>query len=114
MLAGISDYAASTAHTREIARGERFPFGRNWQHLLRFIDEERINNAEISLLRMLRLPELNGRTFLDVGCGSGLSSLAARRLGAIVHAFDFDAQSVACAMELRRRYGFDDSAWTIE
>jgi 2-polyprenyl-6-hydroxyphenyl methylase/3-demethylubiquinone-9 3-methyltransferase len=114
MLAGIGDYAASTAHTREIARGERFAFGRNWQHLLRLIDEERISNAEISLLRMLRLPELNGRTFLDVGCGSGLSSLAARRLGAIVHAFDFDAQSVACAMELRRRYAFDDSAWTIE
>jgi len=110
----MSDYAATSAHTQEIARGERFAFGRNWQQLLRVIDEERINHAETSLARMLRLHQLNGLRFLDIGCGSGLSSLAARRLGAVVHAFDFDAQSVACAIELRRRYGFDDSAWTIE
>jgi 2-polyprenyl-6-hydroxyphenyl methylase/3-demethylubiquinone-9 3-methyltransferase len=114
MLAGTSHYEATSAHTQEIARGERFAFGRNWQQLLRVIDEDRINHAETSLSRMLRLHQLNGLTFLDVGCGSGLSSLAARRLGAVVHAFDFDAQSVACAMELRRRYGFDDPAWTIE
>jgi 2-polyprenyl-3-methyl-5-hydroxy-6-metoxy-1,4-benzoquinol methylase len=114
MLAGTSDYAASSAHTREVARGERFAFGRNWQQLLRLIDEDRVNHAEVSLARMLRLHQLNGLTFLDIGCGSGLSSLAARRLGAVVHAFDFDAQSVACAMELRGRFGFEDSAWTIE
>jgi 2-polyprenyl-6-hydroxyphenyl methylase/3-demethylubiquinone-9 3-methyltransferase len=114
MLAGTTDYAASSAHAQEIERGERFEFGRNWQQLLRVIDEERINHAEAALQRMLRLQQLNGLRFLDVGCGSGLSSLVARRLGATVHAFDFDARSVACAMELRRRYGFEDSAWTIE
>lgn len=57
---------------------------------------------------------LAGCRFLDVGCGSGLFSLAARRLGAQVHSFDFDPQSVACAEELRRRYFPDDHQWTIE
>jgi 2-polyprenyl-3-methyl-5-hydroxy-6-metoxy-1,4-benzoquinol methylase len=57
---------------------------------------------------------LAGCRFLDVGCGSGLFSLAARRLGARVHSFDFDPQSVACAEELSRRYFPDDDQWTIE
>jgi 2-polyprenyl-6-hydroxyphenyl methylase/3-demethylubiquinone-9 3-methyltransferase len=51
---------------------------------------------------------------LDVGSGSGLSSLAARRLGATVTSFDYDGQSVACTEELRRRYMPDDPFWTIE
>ncbi len=114
MLAGTREYAASSVPTVEIARGERFAFGRNWQQLFRLIDENRISLAQASLAHMLRLPDLTGRTFLDIGCGSGLSSLAARRLGATVHAFDFDPQSVACATELRRRFAPDDPDWTIE
>ena len=60
------------------------------------------------------LADLRERTFLDIGCGSGLFSLAARRLGASVHSFDFDEQSVACARELKRRYFPDDPDWRIE
>ncbi len=57
---------------------------------------------------------LAGLKFLDIGSGSGLFSLAARRLGAVVHSFDYDPQSVACAKELRQRFFADDSEWTIE
>ena len=58
--------------------------------------------AEKSLCTMLEMKDLDGKSFLDVGCGSGLFSLAAMRLGAErVHSFDFDPQSVACAQELR-------------
>jgi SAM-dependent methyltransferase len=63
---------------------------------------------------MLCVPNLQGRRFLDIGCGSGLFSLAARRLGAEVHSFDFDPQSVACARELKRRYCPDDPQWRME
>src|SRR5262249_464119 len=77
-------------------------------------NEDRISQAESALARMLRLRQLSGLTFLDIGCGSGLSSLAARRLGATVHAFDFDPQSRACACELRRRYAPDDPGWIIQ
>ena len=98
----------------EVARGDRFAFGKNWQRFLLMIDEERIRRAEHSLATFLREPSLEGRTFLDIGSGSGLFSLAARRLGARVHSFDFDADSVACALELRRRYFPGDAAWSIE
>jgi SAM-dependent methyltransferase len=60
------------------------------------------------------LESLEGLIFLDIGSGSGLFSLAARRLGATVHSFDFDPQSVACAQELRRRYFPGDEHWRIE
>jgi hypothetical protein len=50
---------------------------------------------------------------VDIGCGSGLFSLAARRLSARVHSFDYDPQSVACAVELNRRYYPQDPDWTI-
>ena len=53
---------------------------------------------------MLALPTLQGLRFLDAGSGSGLFSLGARRLGAVVHSFDYDPQSVACTRELLRRH----------
>jgi len=98
----------------EIREGTRFAFGKNWSRFLSVLDEERICEAERSLAQMVGAPGLKGGNFLDVGCGSGLFSLAARRLGARVHSFDYDPQSVACACELRRRFLFDDAAWKIE
>jgi 2-polyprenyl-3-methyl-5-hydroxy-6-metoxy-1,4-benzoquinol methylase len=98
----------------EIAAHERFAFGDNWRRFLAILDENRIIRAEDSLRRMLDVSELRGKTFLDIGCGSGLFSLAARRLGACVHSFDYDRQSVACAQELRRRYFPEDRDWRIE
>jgi len=92
----------------------RFAFGRNWASFLRVLDEERIAEAERSLTAMLGAERIAGATFLDVGSGSGLFSLAAMRLGARrVHSFDFDPASVACTQELRRRYFPEASHWTI-
>jgi len=99
---------------QEVAGGQRFEFGRNWQRFLRTLDEERITEAQRSLREMLGVDELAGTTLLDAGSGSGLFSLAARRLGARVHSFDYDPQSVACTRELRQRYVPDDADWIIE
>jgi SAM-dependent methyltransferase len=98
----------------EIQAGNRFAFGANWTHFLTSLDETRIADAEHSLRDMLGVSDLHGRRFLDIGCGSGLFSLAARRLGAQVHSFDFDRQSVACAQELKRRFFPDDDSWRVE
>lgn len=104
----------NTMHAQELAQGQRFAFGQNWASFLRTLNDVRIQEAERSLRQMLEIDSLMGRTFLDVGSGSGLSSLAARRLGGRVHSFDFDPESVACTVELRRRYFPDDSDWTVE
>ena len=95
-------------------RSGRFAFGRNWQRFLALVNEERIERAQASLLTMLKKTSLDDCRFLDVGCGSGLFSLAARRLGAAVHSFDYDADAVRCALELRRRYCGGDASWGIE
>lgn len=97
----------------EVAQGERFAFGLNWARFLSCVGEEQIRLAEQSLRNMLRVEDLIGKTFLDAGCGSGLFSLAARRLGAKVHSFDYDPHSVACTAELRRRYFPSDSGWVV-
>lgn len=81
-------------HSKEVARGERFKFGKNWSLFLSSLDEKRIRAAEQSLSDMLELPDLKGKRFLDIDSGSGLFSLAARRLGATVHSFDYDPDSV--------------------
>ncbi|HOC16689.1 MAG TPA: class I SAM-dependent methyltransferase [Vicinamibacterales bacterium] len=109
-------HAPSATHGAEVSRGERFEFGRNWARFLERLNEERVGSAVESLKRPLGAESLEGKTFLDVGCGSGLFSLAARRLGARVHSFDYDPLSVACARELRRRLGEADTSpgWRIE
>ncbi len=102
------------SHEEEVKRGDRFAFGENWARFLALLDDERIQLAEQSLRDMLEVETLNGKSFVDVGSGSGLFSLAARRLGARVHSFDFDPHSVACTSEMKRRYFPDDPHWVVE
>ena len=101
-------------HAAETARGDRFEFGKNWSQFLELLDANRISEAEASLKQMLDVESLEGLSFIDIGSGSGLFSLAARRLGARVHSFDYDPHSVACTTELRRRYFPNDGEWKVE
>ena len=103
-----------SGHAAETASGERFEFGKNWSQFLELLDDNRINEAEASLKQMLDVDSLEGSSFIDIGSGSGLFSLAARRLGARVHSFDYDPNSVACTNELRRRYFPNDPNWKVE
>ncbi len=91
-----------------------FAFGRNWARFARHhLDDQVLAIAERSLVEFLGVPSLAGRSFLDVGCGSGLFSLAAYRLGASrVTSFDVDPDSVACCRELRRRAS-DPAHWDL-
>lgn len=99
--------------SEEVSQGPRFRFGKNWEKFLRHLTEERIVRAQNSLLETIGKDTLAGKEFLDIGCGSGLFSLAARRLGAKVTSFDYDADSVQCAQYLKERFYPDDDQWTI-
>lgn len=101
-------------HGTEVKAGRRFEFGKNWARFLATLNDQRIALAEQSLKSAMHVETLAGKTFLDVGSGSGLFSLVARRLGAKVHSFDYDPQSVQCTRELRRRYFPDSPDWTVE
>lgn len=92
----------------------RFGFGKNWAQFLTNLTEERIKIAEESLKKGLNVQNLSGKTFLDIGSGSGLFSLAARRLGAAVHSFDYDHDSVECTRSLKARFFPHDDQWIVE
>lgn len=81
----------------------RFSFGKNWQSFRRSaLDDDAIREAERGLATLVGEERVRGRTFLDVGSGSGLHSLAALRLGASrIVSFDYDPDSVACTEEVR-------------
>src|SRR2546423_1085001 len=101
-------------HEQEVKRGDRFEFGKNWRRFLSGLTDQPIESAESSLKSMLQVEDLRDQRFLDVGSGSGLFSLAARRLGANVHSFDYDPESVACTRELQSRHFPNDIFWKIE
>lgn len=91
-----------------------FEFGENWTQFLSVVNDERIEIATQSLRRLTGVDQMQGLRFLDIGSGSGLFSLAARRLGAEVVSFDYDKASVACTEEMKRRYASGDPRWRIE
>lgn len=89
-----------------------FAFGENWSRFLTSLSDKQIEQATRSVSALIG-GDLRGKTFLDIGSGSGLSSLAARRLGARVYSFDYDPRSVACTQELRQRFFPGDETWTV-
>lgn len=110
----MAEISNPKTHTQEVTSGERFRFGENWARFLTVLDEQRVQSAVASLKQMLEIDNLEGKSFLDIGSGSGLFSLAAKRLGAKVFSFDYDPQSVACTGELKRRYFQNDDAWVVQ
>lgn len=101
-------------HAKEVQLGSRFAFGENWRRFLHLVDETRLGMAVSSLTTMLNYTDLHRKSFLDIGSGSGLFSLAARKLGARVHSLDYDPQSVTCTRELKHRYYPDCPEWVVE
>lgn len=84
---------------------DRFEFGKNWEDFSRLVDEERVAEAEDRLASLLGSRDLSGRTFLDIGCGSGLHCLAALRLGAgEVVAIDIDPRSVSTTRTVLEKF----------
>jgi len=78
-----------------------FSFGKNWQRFLKSIDDERIKKAKLSLPEFLRLSNLSGRSFIDIGCGSGLFSYAAFALGALMELLYIACYCAAHFLKLR-------------
>lgn len=78
-----------------------FKFGENWANFSKKIDEGRIKRAELSLINLIGETSLKGKRFIDIGCGSGLFSLAAARLGASeIVSIDIDPECTKITQEL--------------
>lgn len=91
----------------------KFTFGRNWRRFLRSYTPQRQKIARECLLNFLKMSDLKGKSFLDIGSGSGLHSAAALLAGAErVHSFDYDPDSVAATKQLREHHG-SPAHWTV-
>ena len=93
----------------------RFAFGDNWKDFIGSnFSVERIEISKKHMLDFMALRDLSGHDFLDIGCGSGLHSIAALTSGAArVHGFDFDHNSVAASDLVREKMG-NPPNWTTE
>jgi len=81
-----------------------FSFGENWLNFIECLGAERYEQAKRSLSDFLRLESLRDRTFLDIGCGSGIFSLAAIELGAKkVISIDVDPKSVEACRQVKTK-----------
>lgn len=93
---------------------KRFSFGKNWKIFLNSLDDRKINKGKESLLTFTDLKDFKKKTFLDIGCGSGLFSLCAVLLKAErVISMDVDDTSVECARYLRKKFCISEKKWLI-
>jgi 2-polyprenyl-3-methyl-5-hydroxy-6-metoxy-1,4-benzoquinol methylase len=92
----------------------QFAFGENWTRYSTRISDTEIEEAIAGLRKLLAGRSLKGCRFLDIGCGSGLHSVAAMRLGASeVLAVDVDPLSVETTKETLGRFA-PDSRYRVE
>ncbi len=95
-----------------MSENKNFSFGENWLNYIKNIGEERFEEAQTSLKKLLKISDLNDRSFLDIGCGSGIMSLSAIKLGAKeVLSIDVDPKSVEACRQLKGKCNV--SHWQI-
>ena len=91
----------------------KFSFGENWLRFLSHITNSRIKTAEQSLKEFLKIANLQDKSFIDMGCGSGLFSYSAYRLDAkSITSFDVDPFSVECCKHMHQKAGSPEN-WKI-
>jgi len=78
-----------------------FQFGSNWESYVKIVNDKRVFQAIKGLEKLISRSDIEGKRFFDIGCGSGLSMLAALHLGASeVSGVDIDHKSICAAHAL--------------
>jgi ubiquinone/menaquinone biosynthesis C-methylase UbiE len=83
-----------------------FSFGTNWKAFSeRELCVQQLNDASRSVKTLLEIESLKDLSFLDVGCGSGLFSLAAYELGAKrIVGIDIDPMCISVSEQNRNKF----------
>ncbi len=91
-----------------------FSFGKNWEDFIqKNYSDERVAIAQNHLLGFLERQDLQGVSFLDIGCGSGIHSYAAFRAGAAkITSIDVDPYSVKTTQKIREMAG-NPPSWQV-
>lgn len=95
---------------------KRFEFGENWQEFIdKSFSQERVDISRKYLLEFVGFKTLKGVKFLDIGCGSGLHSLAAWQAGTDqILSFDYDINSVRTTQQLKDQKAGSPDNWKVE
>ncbi|PHQ81346.1 MAG: SAM-dependent methyltransferase [Coxiella sp. (in: Bacteria)] len=82
-----------------------FKFGENWSDFSQGITKKHIQEARQSFITLVGTDDLSQQRFLDIGCGSGLFSLAASSLNAEhVLSTDIDPNSVKTTQHVLEQF----------
>ena len=98
----------------EISKKSRFGFGKNWLEFYKKVDDKKVQMSEKTLKSFFEVQDFKDKKFIDVGCGSGLFSLAAYKLGAEIFSFDYDTNSVLCTNQFRNKFLKNNKKWIVE
>jgi 2-polyprenyl-6-hydroxyphenyl methylase/3-demethylubiquinone-9 3-methyltransferase len=90
----------------------RFGFGRNWSEFSKQVVEADVSLAVDGMNKLLPASfSASGKSFLDIGSGSGLHSVAASRIGfGPIVATDYDPDSTATTRNNAARFGANIAA----
>src|SRR5205085_10040304 len=101
--------AVEAAHSRVT-----FSFGRNWKSYSRFVSDDAIHHARNDIVDWLGTGGVSGKYIVDIGCGSGIHSLAFHQLGAAsLLSIDADRDSVECTRRFWTTAG-QPGEWRIQ
>jgi 2-polyprenyl-6-hydroxyphenyl methylase/3-demethylubiquinone-9 3-methyltransferase len=83
-----------------------FDFGKNWKKYSdNALDSSRFEEAFTSLVQLAGEGEIAGKSFLDIGCGSGLFALSASKAGACrVTGIDVSLNSIETSLQNQQRF----------
>lgn len=91
-----------------------FSFGKNWRSYVDSMTDDRVEGARKDIEEWLGHDGVQGKTVLDIGCGSGIHSLSYYLLGAKeILSFDADKYSIEATQILWEKAG-RPSNWRIQ
>jgi 2-polyprenyl-3-methyl-5-hydroxy-6-metoxy-1,4-benzoquinol methylase len=83
-----------------------FNFGVNWHNYsAKYLDETELESALKSLAELVGVENITDKSILDIGCGSGIFTIAASKLGAIkVVGIDISKESIETSLSNKHRF----------
>jgi 2-polyprenyl-3-methyl-5-hydroxy-6-metoxy-1,4-benzoquinol methylase len=91
-----------------------FSFGENWLDFHRTLDTSAVDSAIADIKDWVSPSDLAGKAVLDIGSGSGLSSLAFQRCGVgRIVSIDVDPSSVEATRQISAKHG-EKTPWDVK